>query len=703
MDIKFQYYDRELSWLSFNFRVLEEAMDKNLALYDRINFLAIYDSNLDEFYKVRVASYRSLLTLGANQLQKLDYNPLTILENINKEVIRQQEIYDDVFFNKIIPELRKHHIILVQDLLLNDEQSEFVRNFFLNEILPDILPVLLTEGDVLSFLQDNKLYLAIKLFKKKKRKKKSADKEIKLNKRPQYAIIKVPTERFARFIQIPNAGNRYFIMFLEDIIKYNLNILFPGYKVDSCYSIKISRNAELPIDDEFKGNLVEKIRKGLSKRKTGMPARFLYDKDIPEDFLQLLKKAFNLSKSDLVPGLKYHNLYDLRNLPNPTRKLLKSEDYPKLNHYLTENTALPILKIARDNEFILHLPYHSYDPVLRFFNEAAIEPKVEEIKTTQYRVATNSAIISSLISAALNGKKVTVFVEFKARFDEEANLNFADRMKQAGINIIPSLPGLKVHAKAALVMMRPSQKDGKRRGIAFLSTGNFNEKTAGLYADHGFFTSNPEFIDEVNQLFSYLENPEFVPEFKHFLVPKFNLKREFKSKIEREINNAKEGKKAYLLFKMNSLEDRKMIDALYEASMQGVKIDLIIRGICRIVPNKEFSKNIRVIRIVDKYLEHARVFVFYNNGQNELYISSADLMKRNLNRRVELMVPIYNKVLKDELLKILNIQLKDNVKSRILGDNIFDWKKPEVSEKKIRSQIEIYHFIKQLSNNTNNS
>lgn len=702
MDKEYTYYDRELSWLSFNFRVLEEAMDKNLEIYDRINFLAIYDSNLDEFYKVRVASYRSLLTLGSNQLEKLDYNPQDVLDSINKEVIRQQNIYEHVFFNEILPELRKHNIILVQDNVLNEEQTEFVKNFFLQEILPDVLPVLLTEGDVLSFLQDNKLYLAVKLFKKKKRKKKTNDKVIKLNKRPQYAIVKVPSKRLARFVQLPRAGNRHYIMFLEDIIRIGLNILFPGYKVDSSYCIKISRNAELPIEDEFKGNLVEKIRKGLLKRKTGMPARFLYDKNIPADFLQLLKKAFNLHKNDLVPGLKYHNLFDLKNLPNPTKIELKSPDIQKLKHHEI-NSSIPILKLAKDKEFMLHLPYHSYDPVLRFFNEAAIEPKVEEIKTTQYRVATNSAIVSSLIGASLNGKKVTVFVEFKARFDEEANLNFADRMRNAGINIIPSLPGLKVHAKAALVMMRPSVKDGKRKGIAFLSTGNFNEKTATLYADHGFFTSNPEFIDEINKIFNYLENPNSKIEFKHFLVPKFNLKQAFKAKIEREIKNAKQGKKGYLLFKMNSLEDRKMIDMLYEAGSQGVKIDLIIRGICRIVPNRSFSKNINVIRIVDKYLEHARVFVFYNNGKNELYISSADLMKRNLNRRIELMVPIYNEDIKKELLDILNIQLNDNVKSRILGNNLYDWKKPPIKDKPVRAQIEIYNYLNRLSNNSNNS
>jgi len=693
MDKQYTYYNRELSWLSFNYRVLEEAMDKSMPVYDRIKFLAIYYANLDEFYRVRVASYRSLLTLGANQLEKLDYNPELILKDINEEVIKQQDKFEHIFYDEILPDLSKNNIILVQDEKLSAEQDEFLQNYFLQEILPDVLPVLLTKGDVLSFLRDNVIYLAIKLFKKKKKSKTAKLKDgITHQKSPKYAIIKIPTDKLPRFVELPKAGDKNYIIFLEDIIRKQLKTLFPGYIVDSSYCIKISRDAELPIEDEFKGNLVEKIRKGLKKRKTGLPARFLYDKRIPTSFLNLLKIAFNLSKNDLIASFKYQNINDLWQFPNPVGPTLETPTTPKLHHRELDKAA-SILKAAKDKEYMLHFPYHSYDYVIRFLNEAAIDPKVEEIKTTQYRLATNSAIVSSLISAALNGKKVTVFVEFKARFDEEANLNFAERMQKVGINVIPSLPGLKVHAKAALVLQRPSAKDGKRKGIAFLSTGNFNEKTALIYADHGYFTSNDEIIEEVNQLFNYLEDPSLEISFNHFLVPKFNLKQAFKSKIEREIENAKAGKKAYLLFKMNSLEDRKMIDRLYEASIAGVKIDLIIRGICSIVPNKPYSKNIKVIRIVDKYLEHARLFIFYNNGQNEMYISSADLMKRNLNRRVELMVPIYNEKIKNEILDILQIQLNDNTKARILGKNICDWKLPDRKGENIRAQEEIYKYL----------
>ncbi|OQY01746.1 MAG: polyphosphate kinase 1 [Bacteroidetes bacterium 4572_117] len=694
MDYKYEYYNRELSWLSFNNRVLEEAMDKDMPVYDRIKFLAIHYSNLDEFYRVRVASYRSLLTLANNHLEKLDFKPESILENINKEVIKQQDKFERIFYEEILPELSRNNIILIQDEPLDNGQNDFLQNYFLQEILPDVLPVLLTKGDVLSFLQDNVIYLAVKLFKKKKSKKnKKPESKPKINKLPQYAIIKVPTHKLPRFISLPKSSKKNYIIFLEDIIRKKLGILFPGYVVDSSYSIKISRDAELPIEDEFKGNLVEKIRKGLKKRKTGMPARFLYDKTIPNDFLDLLKIAFNLSKRDLVPSFRYQNINDLWDFPNPIGSKLETPGTPKLHHRELDK-APSILKAAKEKEYMLHFPYHSYDYVIRFFNEAAIDPKVEEIKTTQYRLATNSAIVSSLISAALNGKKVTVFVEFKARFDEEANLNFADRMAKAGINVIPSLPGLKVHAKAALILRRSTTKDGKRKGTAFLGTGNFNEKTALIYADHGYFTSNDELIDEVEMLFSYLENPTQKIEFQHFLVPKFNLRQEFKNKFDREINNAKQGKKAYILFKMNSLEDKKMIDKLYEASIAGVKIDLIIRGICCLVPNKLFSKNIKVTRIVDKYLEHARLYVFYNNGQNEMFMSSADLMKRNLNRRVELMVPVYNENIKKEILDILQIQLNDNTKARFLGDNLKDWLVTDQQEKKVRAQAEIYNHLK---------
>ncbi len=686
MEKSSKYFDRELSWLSFNYRVLNEAKSKKLPLYEQIRFLAIYSSNLDEFYRVRVANYRSLFDLSVENMAKLRYDPTKVVSDINAEVTRQQEEYLDYFDKQIIPSLEKIGIVLYQNEILANEQVEFVNEYFSREVLPNIQAVLLTTGDVLSFLQDNVIYLAIELEKKRKKKSK------KKNKKKTYAIIKIPTHHLPRFIELPKCNEKYYIIFLEDIIRLNLNILFPGYNLIDSYSIKLSRNADLAIEDEFKGNLVNKIKLNLSKRKTGAPSRFIYDSKIPRKFLSVLKQAFNLSKEDLMPAGRYHNLSDLFDFPNP---LVPQFELPRnipLAHRELD-LAPSILKAVKEKDIMLHFPYQSYNYVIRFFNEAAIDHKVEEIKTTQYRVATNSAIVSALISAARNGKRVSVFVEVKARFDEEANLKFAEQMRQAGIKIIPSIPGLKVHSKAALVIRRNSTKEGKQRGYAFLSTGNFNEKTAKLYADHGFFTSNEEIVDDVREMFEYLETPagnDF--KFRHLWVPKFNFRTEFKKRIEREIKHVQDGKKGYVLLKMNSLEDRKMIDLLYVASQAGVVIDLIIRGICRLVPKKEFSENIRVIRIVDKYLEHARIFVFYNNGLNETYISSADLMHRNLNRRVEAAIPIFNEQIKKDLLEILTIQLKDNVKACLLGDECENISIVN-SEPKVRAQIAIEQFL----------
>ena len=686
MDNAFTYYNRELSWLSFNYRVLQEAMNDSLDIYERFKFVAIYHSNLDEFYKIRVASYRSLLSLSSKNFKKIDFNPETVFENINNEVIRQNNEFEDLFIKKLLPELKKNNIILIQDEKLDNLQLEFVSQYFMREILSYLQPVLLTKGDVLSFLQDNVIYLAVKLLKKKKKKHKEISENI------QYAIIKIPSHKSPRFIELPKANNKHYIIFIEDIIRNNLDILFPGYIVKSSYCIKISRNADVEIDDEFEGNVFEKIRKSLSKRKTGMPARFLYDKKMPKDFISILKIAFNLQKKDFVASFKYLNLNDFLKLPNPLSPKLERVSVPKLHHHELD-IAPSILKAVKNKEYMLHFPYHSYNYVLRFFNEAAIDPKVEEIKTTQYRVATNSAIVSALISAARNGKKVTVFIEFKARFDEAANIKFAESMIEAGINIIPSLAGLKVHAKAALVLKRPSQKDGKRKGFAFISTGNFNEKTAQSYADHGFFTSDDDIVYEIDKLFYHLQNPHTEMNFHHFWIPKYNFRNNLYEKINNEIENAKNNKKAYILLKMNSLEDKKVIDKLYQASIEGVKIDLIIRGICRLVVGKEYSKNIRVIRIVDKYLEHARVFVFYNSGKNDLFISSADLMQRNLNRRIELVTPIYNEAIKNEILDILKIQLQDNTKAKLLGKNLFEWTINKTLKHEHRAQIEIYNYL----------
>ena len=687
---KYQFLNRDLSWLSFNKRVLEEASNTKLPLYERIKFLAIYASNLDEFYRVRVGTYKRFTELPAEEKRNLRENPDIILKNINAEVDRQQNAFGQIFTQQIIPALEEQNIVLVKDQTLCEEHHLFVKDFFLDNLLPHVQPMLLLKKQIQHFLQNNVIYIAVKLFKKSNKKEETSAPKAR---RARYAIIKIPSHRFPRFIELPEKDGRHFIMFLDDIIKMRMKLLFPGYKIDSSYSFKLSRDADLLIEDEYSGDLIKMIENSLKKRETGTPSRFLYDETIPKDFLKLLKDSFNLLNNDMVKGARYHNFQDFFSFPNPKHPELEQELFHPLKvDDLRVNKS--VFKTIRTKDQILHFPYQSYEYVIRFLNEAALDPKVVEIKATQYRVADNSAVVNALINAALNGKKVTVFVEVKARFDEEANLRSAREMRKAGVKIIDSIPGLKVHAKLALVMRKGDKKD-----YAFLSTGNFNEKTAKIYSDHGLFTSDEVIITELKQLFDYLENQTEGYEFHKLLVGRFNLRRSLIALIDQEIENVKNGYKGYIILKMNGLQERDMITKLYEASKKGVKINLIIRGICCLKPGKTYAKNIRIIRIVDQFLEHGRIFYFHNLGKELLYLSSADWMNRNLHRRIECAFPIQDKKIKKELIDILNIQLKDNVSARLLDgklNNLPIQKKGKA--KKIQSQQEIFAYLKKKEN-----
>ena len=679
--MNFEYNDRELSWLSFNKLVLNQVKDKSLPIFERIKFLAIYSSNLDEFFRVRVASHRSLIALPKKNIKDLDYHPEKVLENIKREVFIQQKEIEKELYNIILPELEDDGITFFNNQKLDISHKEFIKDYFSKELFPEIQPVLLSSsGAVMSFLKDNVIYLAIKMLRKDKTE----------HNRFKIAVIQVPTKTLGRFIELPKYKGNYFIMFLEDMIRQHLHSIFPGYEILESYSIKVSRNADLMIEDEFSGNLLAKLRKSLKQRKTGFPARFSYDRNMPKELLDVLKLAFNLSENDYMPVGKYLNFSDFFYLNNPIGKKYQIEPLKPLKHPIFEKYS-SIFNAILKNDILLHFPYHTYDYVLKFFSEAAIDPDVTEIKTTQYRVATNSAIVNALIAAAGNGKEVTVFVELKARFDEQKNIKFADKMKNAGINIITGIPGLKVHAKVALVLKKNNKKS-KNENVAFLSTGNFNEKTANQYSDEGFFTSKKDIIKDIKKFFFYLENPlDTDINFKKILVPRFNMLDVFKEKINREIQNAKEGKKAYLLFKMNGLGDKEIIDMFYKSSLNNVKIDLIVRGICKLKPQIEYSKNISVTRIVDRFLEHSRIFAFYNSGNWEVYISSSDLLTRNIRRRVELVTPIEDKDLKSEIIKILKIQLQDNTKAKFLdknGQNID--KKIHKNSPLYRAQIDTY-------------
>ena len=482
-------------------------------------------------------------------------------------------------------------------------------------------------------------------------------------------------------------------MFIDDIIRANLSSIFPGYVVESCYSIKISRDADIYLDDEKGGNIVENIRKKVKKRKIGALSRFMYDSNMPDDFLAFICNAFGITTDDLVLGGRYNNLQDLIKLPNPRGKELEQQvPSPMRVPFLDEMGS--VFRAVKKRDILLHFPYQSFDYLIRFLMEAAFDPKVDEIKITQYRVAENSAVINTLISAAQNGKKVTVFVELKARFDEENNMSTAERMEQAGIRIIYSIPGLKVHAKVAVILRKDTEDGCKRRDFAYLSTGNFNEKTARIYSDMALLTSNAELITDINKVFAVLEGKLAGPTFRHLLVARFNMVPELTRMIHREIEHVKAGRKGRIVLKMNGLHDQNMINELYNASENGVEIDLIVRGICCLVPNRPFSANIRVTRIVDMFLEHSRIWYFYNDGEEDLFLTSADWMRRNLNRRIETAFPILNAEIKQCIIDILKIQLQDNVKACLIDEHLYNNFKRDDNPVKVRAQLAIYEYLK---------
>ncbi len=657
MEKVYQYFKRDISWLSFNYRVLMEAEDDTLPIYERIKFLSIYSSNMEEFYEIRVAEHRGVI-MKKNYTDESSEEAEATLAAITNEVNWQQKEYHRVFHHVILPELERQGIHLYQDSRPEPFHEEFVRNFFNEEVFPFLAPVVIQKDDIRTFIRDRRLYLVIRM------KKKKTEQEEKTAESPafQYVLMKIPFSKVPRFIELPKHEGKSYIMFIDDIIRANLSSVFIGYEIDSCYNIKISRDADIYLEDETSSTIVENIRKKLKKRKIGALSRFMYDMDMPKDFLDFLCQAFSISQEDLVMGGRYNNLQDLIKLPNPGSKELEwKSPSPMRVPYLDEMGSM--IRAVKKQDVFLHFPYESFDYLIRLLMEAAFDPKVDEIKITQYRVAENSAVINTLISAAKNGKKVTVFVELKARFDEENNMSSSEKMKQAGIQIIYSIPGLKVHAKVAVILRKDDGNGRKRKDIAYLSTGNFNEKTARVYSDMALLTSNPAIVQDINKVFAILEGKLESPTFTHLLVARFNMVPELDRMIEREIEHVRAGRKGRIILKMNGLHDTHMINSLYRASECGVEIDLIVRGICCLIPNRPYSRNIRITRIVDMFLEHSRVWYFYNDGEEEVYLASADWMRRNLNRRIETAFPILDASIRQMIIDILHIQLKDNVKA----------------------------------------
>lgn len=686
MGNQYRYFKRDISWLSFNYRVLMEASDDALPLYERINFMSIYSSNLEEFYKIRVADHKAIVNGVTQSDEETRHSATELLNEINLTVNRQLEDRIRIYEKEIIPTLRQQHIIFYQDENILPQHDNFLHLFFKEEIFPFLQPVPVSQDKVVSFLRDNRLYLAVQL-----RRKGSLAEEPEFF---EYFVIKLPYSKVPRFIELPKIGEDYYIMYIEDIIKANLSTIFPGYEVDCSYCIKISRDADILIDDSANtSEIIEQVRTKVKKRKIGAICRFVYDRSMPPNFLEYLMGAFHIDPNELVPGDRHLNMEDLRKLPHPgkTADVQQKPLSMKLN-ILDEQGS--IFHYVTKKDLLLYYPYHSFEHFIHFLYEAVHEPSVSDIMITQYRVADNSAVINTLIAAAQNGKKVTVFVELKARFDEENNLVTAKMMEDAGINIIYSIPKLKVHAKVALILYEGKGEE-ERNGYAYISTGNFNESTATLYADCGLFTCDKAIVNDLHHLFQTLQGKE-TPAFQKLLVARFNLIPELTKLIDREIELAKTGGKGRIILKMNALQDTEMINRLYEASEAGVEIDLIIRGICCLIPGQPYSSNIRITRIVDTFLEHARVWYFGNNGDPKLFLGSPDWMRRNLYRRIEAITPILDDSLKQELIDMLSIQLNDKRKACFVDDKLQNCRKSiEPQKEKVRAQYTFYEYLKE--------
>ena len=639
--------DRDLSWLHFNGRVLQEATSPDVPLYEKIKFLAIYSSNLDEFFRVRVSKLRRFQALSKSDRKAFtDVKPKKILKQIVKEVQQQQESFGLIFRQQILPELAEEGVFLKDERDLNEEQRLFASNYYQENIKPQLEIIWLDQESKTPWLHNHGLYLAVGI----------DEPGIPCGLiRTDFKQLNAGTKKLPRFVELPaRVPSQLEVIFIEDIIRANLGEIIPNRPLLGAFEIKVSRDAELYLD-EYEHNLVEEIKTKIAERDAGVPTRFLYDSLMPTALLDKLKERLGLTKHDLVPGARYHNFSDFFGFPAPKGKPhLKDTNQDPLVHPVLEKSKSLFDTIAGEDQ-LLHFPYQKYDYVSRFIDEATDDEQVLSIKMTLYRVATSSEIGKSLEMAARVGKQVTVFIEAKARFDEESNLYWGRRLEAVGAKVFYSMPNIKVHSKLLLIQR---QEEGKCKNYTFIGTGNFNEKTAKLYADHALLTCDPRLADEVASVFYHLERRRFLIPTQHLMVSPLSSRPRLIEKIKREIGFAKEGKPAYMLLKMNSLEDPEMIEWIYKAKEAGVEVKMIVRGICRL-PLAGADGDIEhpyIISILDRYLEHARVYLFGNGGNEELYIASADWMTRNLDRRVEIIAPIFRENLRNEIKEILKLQ-----------------------------------------------
>ena len=677
-----KYINRELSWLQFNHRVLQEAADETVPLIERLRFLGIFSNNLDEFFKVRYATVKRIDYAGkAGKSQLGGIKASELLEIITNTVIGHQTESLKIL-SKIQKELETENIFIIKENKVNKSQKEFLKKYFLEKVSPALVTIILNPDIELPNLKDSNAYLAINM--------------VLEDNSSQYALIEI-SRSMQRFIVLPKVDNKQYIIMLDDMLRLFLDDIFNvfSYKNISAHMIKITRDAELDLDSDLSKSFMEKISDSVKDRLIGEPVRFVYDKTIDKTTLNFLMSIMGIDNTDsIIPGGRYHNRRDYMDFPSLGRTDLL---YDKITPLQVKGLSLQdsIFESIAKKDYLQYAPYHTFTYVVKFLREAALDPKVKSIKITIYRLAQISHVASSLINAAKNGKKVTVSMEIQARFDEEANIAYAEQMQREGVNLIFGVQGLKVHSKMC-VIEREEGKKTKRYG--FISTGNFNESTARVYTDFTLFTANQKILKDINKVFNFFEVNYKIYRYKHIITSPHYTKDKFFRLIDNEIENVKQGKPAFIKLKMNSISSYKMIDKLYEASKAGVKIQMIVRGICCLVPGvKGVSENIEVISIVDKFLEHTRLYIFCNNNDTKVYISSADWMTRNIDNRVEVSCPIYQDDIKQELLDIFDICWNDNAKARLLDKT--QKNNYRINDKpKLRSQFATYDYLKEKLN-----
>ncbi|WP_063657111.1 polyphosphate kinase 1 [Candidatus Arsenophonus triatominarum] len=676
------YTEKEISWLSFNERVLQEAADKRNPLIERMRFLGIYSNNLEEFYKIRFADVKRRILI--NEERGTASSSRQLLKRIENKVAKLDQEFDSLY-NELLLEMARNQIFLINERQISPNQQIWLRQFFRQQLRQHITPILITpETDLVEFLKDDYTYLAVEIIK---------------GQNIQYALLEIPAGKQPRFVHLPPEmpKRRKSMILLDNILRYCLDEIFKGffdYDQLNAYAMKMTRDAEYDLTTEMESSMLELMSSSLKQRLNAEPVRFVYQRNMPDEMVELLRKKLGLSSDDsVIAGGRYHNFKDFIKFPNEGNKNLLNKPLPRLRHRRFDNFRNGFDAI-REKDVLLYYPYYTFEHTIELLRQASFDPNVLTIKINIYRVAKDSRIIESMIHAAHNGKKVTVVVELQARFDEEANIHWAKHLTEAGVHVIFSAPGLKIHAKLFIISRL---EQGEIIRYAHIGTGNFNEKTARLYTDYSLLTANQEITNEVRRVFNFIENPYRPVNFENLMVSPQNSRTRLTQLIDRETTNVQAGKAAAILLKINNLDDKELINRLYDASNAGVKIRLLIRGMCSLVPGQaSFSENIQVTSIVDRFLEHDRVYVFSNNGNEEVFISSADWMTRNIDFRIEVAVKLVDQQLKQRVLDILELQFNDTVKARYIDKELTNRYVPRGNKRKIQAQFAVYDYLKSL-------